>query len=170
MKHELTTGDRMFFAVLIKPFGEEAFNDVIAEALGIETVSADELQAADAVGGDTAAGTGPGTATDTGQMRDRPRAIRQAAGSESVADSLFLDFLAALPMAMTEIDAAFAARKWQALWQATHKLQGAAAICSLSALHVALVELARAARKPEVPGLVDAMAAVRHEVDRLIKQ
>ena len=69
----------------------------------------------------------------------------------------------------SEIDAAFAAREWQALWQATHKLQGAAAICSLPALHAALVELARAARNPDSPGLANALAGVRHEVDRLIK-
>ena len=165
MKQDLATGDRAFFAVLIKPFDEESFNHVIAEALDIKTVLVDELQDAGAVDGDTAAGTPPGM----GQMRDRSRAIRQAAGSESIADSLFRDFLAALPMAMDEIDAAYAAREWQALWQATHKLQGAAAICSLPALHAALVELARAARNPDSPGLANAVAGVRHEVDRLIK-
>ena len=78
--------------------------------------------------------------------KHRARAIEQAAGSVDIADALFSDFVAALPDALDSIGRAARRRDREALWQAAHRLQGAAATCCLPALQDALAALGKAAR------------------------
>jgi two-component system sensor histidine kinase BarA len=146
-----------FFACLIKPIDEDVFFAVIADALGL-----DRLPRAR---GAAAVPALPGTGSVP--IRDRLRAIRQAAGSESIADALFHDFLAALPTSIADIDAAHTARDWEQLWQAAHRLRGAAATCSLPLLHDALAVLGTVVREKDVQRVVVAVADVHREAERL---
>ncbi|MCB1774255.1 MAG: response regulator [Gammaproteobacteria bacterium] len=86
-------------------------------------------------------------------VRDTAQALRIAGGSERIAEKLFSDLRNELPQAVRELRASFEARSWSDLWQLSHRLHGAAAVCGVPALHHALGEL-----QPAV-ALEDAAAA-----------
>jgi CheY-like chemotaxis protein len=150
----LSRGDRDFAGCLTKPLDTDALLDTVAGHL--------DLGAADAAR-DTDGAAGPGAGDG---LRDRERAIAQAAGSAEIADALFEHFIDALPASLHAIDEAYRAGDWPGLWQATHRLQGAAATCSTPALFDALALLARAAKAEDAERIDDAMAEVLAQAGR----
>jgi two-component system sensor histidine kinase BarA len=151
----LSSGDRDFAGCLTKPLDTDALLDTLAELL--------DLGAADAPQDTAGADASESGAT----LRDRARAIAQAAGSAEIADALFEHFIEALPASVHAIDEAHRAGDWPGLWQATHRLQGAAATCSTPALFDALAVLARAAKAEDVGRIDEAVAEVLAQAGRL---
>ncbi|MCB1800499.1 MAG: response regulator [Gammaproteobacteria bacterium] len=74
-------------------------------------------------------------------VRDSDQALRIAGGSQGIADKLFAELRNDLPAAVGELKQKLAARDWSELWQLTHRLHGAAAVCGVPALYHALGEL-----------------------------
>ncbi|MFN2165896.1 MAG: Hpt domain-containing protein, partial [Anaerolineae bacterium] len=58
-------------------------------------------------------------------------------------------------------------RDWAALWQHTHRLHGAAAVCGVPALHRALSQLQQAVRDEQPRAIDEGMAKLRSEARRL---
>jgi len=151
----LSSGEAGFAGCLTKPLDVDALLDSVAGCLALG--SSDE----EPRGGDTPMPTAGAL------VHDRERAISQAAGSAEIADALFGHFIEALPVSLQAIDAAYRGRDWPQLWQATHRLQGAAATCSAPALFDALAVLAQAAKAGEADRIDGAMVEVLAQVQRL---
>ena len=73
--------------------------------------------------------------------RDEQQALRIAGGSAGVAGKLFDQLRDQLPSAIAEMRETLQHRDWTELWQLSHRLQGAAAVCGVPALYHALEEL-----------------------------
>ena len=54
---------------------------------------------------------------------------------------MFSELRRDLPQAVNDLQTSFEVRNWSALWQLSHRLHGAAAVCGVPALHHALGEL-----------------------------
>jgi two-component system sensor histidine kinase BarA len=150
----LSRGDNDFAGCLTKPLDTDALLDTVAEHLDPGT--ADATPETDGTDG-SEAGHG---------LRDRERAIAQAAGSAEIADALFEHFIETLPASLHAIDQAYRAGDWPGLWQATHRLQGAAATCSTPALFDALAVLARAAKAEDAERIDEGVAEVLVQAGR----
>jgi HPt (histidine-containing phosphotransfer) domain-containing protein len=98
-------------------------------------------------------------------VRDTKRVANKAGGAFAAADALLKEFRARLPSAIRGIDEAAGADDREALWQAVHWLQGAAATCSLPALCDALAEINRIARSGEKAAVSDARPSVHGEAN-----
>lgn len=73
-------------------------------------------------------------------LRDLQRAT-EIAGSQQMADQLFLAFLEELPEHLAHIRKSMELADWDKMWQRTHKIQGAAAACAVPACHAILLTL-----------------------------
>jgi CheY-like chemotaxis protein/HPt (histidine-containing phosphotransfer) domain-containing protein len=146
---------KLFSACLSKPIDEAKLIEALARTLQLPLIR-EPVVAADKV-----------AEVDVSLVRDHERAIAQAAGSEAIADALFSDFMDALPSAMQEIRDAHDSADAEQLWQSAHRLQGAAATCSLPALNEALSGLAQAARVGGAEQITGKMADLDREVRRL---
>jgi two-component system sensor histidine kinase BarA len=101
-------------------------------------------------------------------VRDIDQALRVAGGQRGIADKLFEQFRAELPRALADIQTSHRARDWAALWQHTHRLHGAAAVCGVPALHRALSELQRAVKNEQLAAIDEGLAILQREAERLL--
>jgi two-component system sensor histidine kinase BarA len=100
--------------------------------------------------------------------RDTAQALRIAGGSERIAGKLFSDLCRELPQAVVEIQASFEARNWSDLWQLSHRLHGAAAVCGVPALHHALGELQPAVALEDEDAVSVLLVRTLAEVDQVL--
>jgi two-component system sensor histidine kinase BarA len=147
-----------FDSCLVKPIDDRALRKSIARALDLPSVLVATAPVSEPA---------PDWQNPVTPVRDRPRAIEQAGGAVDVADGLFAAFLETLPDSMGRIRAAAGAGDLQALWAAAHRLQGAAASCSLPRLYDALAELARASKAGDMQRVAEALERVENEAARL---
>ena len=101
-------------------------------------------------------------------VRDTSQALRIAGGSERIAGKLFSDLCGELPQAIDELSASFDARNWSELWQLSHRLHGAAAVCGVPALYHALGELQPAVALEDDAAVSVLLARTFAEVDRVL--
>ena len=78
---------------------------------------------------------------NTWPVRDKAQALRIAGGSLGIAEKLFADLCQELPDTIESMQASLRLREWSELWQTSHRLHGAAAVCGVPALYHALEEL-----------------------------
>jgi two-component system sensor histidine kinase BarA len=74
-------------------------------------------------------------------VRDKAQALRIAGGSAGIADKLFAALCGELPDTIETMQASLRRRDWSELWQMSHRLHGAAAVCGVPALYHALEDL-----------------------------
>jgi two-component system sensor histidine kinase BarA len=74
-------------------------------------------------------------------VRDKAQALRIAGGSAGIADKLFTALCRELPDTIETMQASLQRRDWSELWQMSHRLHGAAAVCGVPALYHALEDL-----------------------------
>ena len=74
-------------------------------------------------------------------VRDKAQALRIAGGSAGIADKLFAELCRELPDTIEGMQASLHRHDWRELWQMSHRLHGAAAVCGVPALYHALEEL-----------------------------
>ncbi len=77
-------------------------------------------------------------------VRDEAQALRISGGSESIAAKLFQELRTELPETIDAMLNKLESKDWPELWQLSHRLHGAAAICGVPALYHALGELQHA--------------------------
>jgi two-component system sensor histidine kinase BarA len=82
-----------------------------------------------------------GSIQEAWPVRDQQQALRIAGGSENIAGRLFRELRAELPTAIEGLQSKLAERDWSELWQLSHRLHGAAAVCGVPALYHALNDL-----------------------------
>ena len=115
---------------LIKPISEEELHSVVKDLL--ESVPGPvELH-------DMRAHQKP---QKTWPVRDKAQALRIAGGSTGIADKLFAALCGELPETIETMHASLQRRDWSELWQMSHRLHGAAAVCGVPALYHALEDL-----------------------------
>ena len=96
-------------------------------------------------------------------VRDRAQALRIAGGSSRIADKLFEELRAELPITIAQLEHMLQRRNWSELWQITHRMHGAAAICGVPALCQALSEL-----QPAIT--IEDESAVSALLDKVLEQ
>jgi CheY-like chemotaxis protein len=69
-----------------------------------------------------------------------------------------------LPQTEIEFQQLFQQQNWAELWQAAHKLKGAATICKFSQLKEALLELELACKEEQVERIGAGLQKIRHEI------
>ena len=115
---------------LIKPVDEKELHSVVSELLDSPTTPAAYLK------------THPkAVQQQEWPIRDKDRAMRIAGGAAGIADKLFEELREELPGALDELRESLRHRNWSELWQLSHRLHGAAAVCGVPALSHALGEL-----------------------------
>ena len=143
---------------IIKPVAEENLRQIINELLE-----------------GTQAPTTPLVITDTPQpngsdrpVRDPGQALRIAGGSESIAAKLFEELCNELPSALAQIQACFMDKDWPELWQLSHRLHGASAVCGVPSLYHALGELQRAVWLEDQPTVTLLLDRVADEIAQVL--
>jgi two-component system sensor histidine kinase BarA len=101
-------------------------------------------------------------------VRDAAQALRIAGGSERIANRLFSELRRDLPHAIDDLQTSFATRNWSELWQASHRLHGAAAVCGVPALHYALGELQPAVALEDDVAVSVLLARTVAEIDQIL--
>jgi two-component system sensor histidine kinase BarA len=101
-------------------------------------------------------------------VRDAAQALRIAGGSERIANRLFNEMRRDLPHAIDDLQTSFATRNWSEMWQLSHRLHGAAAVCGVPALHYALGELQPAVALEDEVAVSLLLAQTVAEIDRIL--
>ena len=146
-------------AYLVKPLEERKLRAIISQLLGLH--SPDQAEAygqAEAL-----------PVVSSLPTRDLEQALRVAGGQRGIADKLFAQLMAELPSALQEIRHSHRRQDWSGLWQYTHRLQGAAAVCGVPALHFALNVLQQAVKAEQPLAIDEALVELQHEADRLFE-
>jgi two-component system sensor histidine kinase BarA len=146
-------------AYLVKPLEENKLRTVISGLLGLQSPGIEQPR-----GKPVALPVLSSLPT-----RDLDQALRVAGGQRGIADKLFAQFLTELPAALKEIRDSHQRQDWSGLWQHTHRLHGAAAVCGVPALHFALNVLQQAVKAEQPLAIEDALVDVQHETDRLLE-
>ena len=143
---------------LIKPVAEEDLRQIIHELLE------------DAPGAAAFVSAGGVTRQTTTErpVRDPAQALRIAGGSASIAAKLFEELCHELPSSLSELRVCFAARNWSELWQLSHRLHGASAVCGVPALYHALGELQRAVWLEDEASVDSLLDRVANEIDLVL--
>ncbi len=159
-KNRLPLGTRGFDACIIKPIAEDKLIQTLQQLLladrtyqtSLETTDEQDISQHDA---------------KPLPIRDMAQALRIAGGSESIADSLFLQLLQALPQDLQHINERIDQQQWEEAWQAIHKLQGSSALCGLSALSQRLKQLQAIIQHGQVEQILGIWQQVEKESRRL---
>jgi two-component system sensor histidine kinase BarA len=101
-------------------------------------------------------------------VRDHAQALRIAGGSTGIATRLFEELRAELPATVATLRSSLANHDWPELWQMSHRLHGAAAVCGVPALYHALGELQPAIGLEDEPTVSVLLGHVEHEAQRVI--
>ena len=143
---------------LIKPVAEEDLRQIIHEL----------LEGAPGTAAFVSAGGVTRQATTERPVRDPAQALRIAGGSASIAAKLFEELCRELPSSLSELRACFAARNWSELWQLSHRLHGASAVCGVPALYHAMGELQRAVWLEDESSVDSLLGRVANEIDLVL--
>ena len=127
---------------LIKPVDEEELRSVVGDLLDSPTAPATFVKS-----DKTAA------QRQAWPIRDKDRAMRIAGGAAGIADKLFEELCEELPDALDELSDNLRRRNWSELWQLSHRLHGAAAVCGVPALSHALGDLQTAIALEDEPSV-----------------
>ena len=103
-------------------------------------------------------------------VRDAEQALRIAGGSRGIAGKLFDDLCEELPQTIETLRETFASGDWSELWQLSHRLHGAAAVCGVPALYHALGDLQPAITLEDEPTVSVLLDRVAQEAQRVIEQ
>ena len=145
-----------FHRYLIKPVKDEDLRAIVAELLvggpPIKFLNASET----------------GSAQEVWPIRDHQQALRIAGGSENIAGRLFRELRAELPTAIEGLQSKLAERDWSELWQLSHRLHGAAAVCGVPALYHALNDLQPAITLEDEATVSLLLERVDREAQRII--
>jgi len=129
-----------FTNYLLKPLEENMIQNVLAEALGLEHQSSNQK-------------TDNPTTTSRFQelvTRDKEQALRISGGSEPIAAKLLDALILDLSKNIEEINQQFNEQRLNEMWDLTHRLHGAAAICGVPALHSSLNELQKSIKMKDL--------------------
>jgi two-component system sensor histidine kinase BarA len=100
-------------------------------------------------------------------IRDQAQALRIAGGSASIAAKLFGELRAELPATIASLRNQLEKRDWSELWQLSHRLHGAAAVCGVPALYHALGELQPAITLEDEAAVSALLERVAREAQRV---
>jgi two-component system sensor histidine kinase BarA len=145
-----------FHRYLIKPVKDEDLRAIVAELL-LDGPPVKFLNA-----------SVTGSAQDAWPIRDHQQALRIAGGSENIAGRLFRELRAELPTAIEGLQGKLAERDWSELWQLSHRLHGAAAVCGVPALYHALNDLQPAITLEDEATVSRLLERVDREAQRII--
>ncbi len=101
-------------------------------------------------------------------VRDRAQALRIAGGSDSIASKLFEDLCAELPKTLATMRDHLAQEDWEKMWQVSHRLHGATAVCGVPALYHALGDLQPAITLEDEATVSSVFCRVEEEAQRLL--
>jgi two-component system sensor histidine kinase BarA len=101
-------------------------------------------------------------------IRDNAQALRIAGGSEAIARKLFEELRAELPTSLEVLRRHLDDNDWAELWQLSHRLHGAAAVCGVPALHHALGDLQPAISLEDQATVAMLLERVEQEAQRII--
>jgi two-component system sensor histidine kinase BarA len=147
-----------FDAFLVKPLNEQKLKRVISELLGLTPPST----------GDELSQPSDLSRRETLPVRDLEHALRVAGGQQGIAEKLFDQFITELPDAMQQIQESYAKKDWTGLWQHTHRLHGAAAVCGVPALHFAINQLQLAVKAEQLLAIEEALELLKKETENLL--
>ncbi|WP_164513336.1 response regulator [Thiosocius teredinicola] len=102
-------------------------------------------------------------------VRDQAQALRIAGGSESIARKLFEELRRELPTTIDALRQNLTEKNWSELWQLSHRLHGASAVCGVPALYHALGELQPAITLEDDSAVSMLLERVIHEAQRIIE-
>ncbi len=102
-------------------------------------------------------------------VRDQAQALRIAGGSESIARKLFEELRRELPTTIDALRHNLTENNWSELWQLSHRLHGASAVCGVPALYHALGELQPAITLEDDSAVSMLLERVIHEAQRIIE-
>ncbi len=153
-----------FDAYLIKPIEEQELSRLLRKHLFPSIPTAKETESSE-----KSRSLSPFPADKTPPVRDRAQALRIAGGAERIAANLFAEFLESLPKELSAIHALLDEKKWEELWQAVHRLKGAAAVCGIPAFSAALVAFQQAVQEEDATAAHRRLAAMETEKERLIQ-
>ena len=142
---------------LIKPVNEDDLRGAISE-LQEGVTHAQYINARSA----------PATQSDW-PVRDQAQALRIAGGSSRIATKLFEELRGELPTTVAALRSHLAAKDWSELWQLSHRLHGAAAVCGVPALYHALGDLQPAVTLEDEPTISVLVDRVALEAQRVIE-
>jgi two-component system sensor histidine kinase BarA len=142
--------------MLLKPVGEDELRQAVKDLLdGVASPAITEIPA-------------PAAAPADLPPRDPDQALRIAGGSERIARKLFVELRDDLPGALAKMRASYERQDWSGLWQLSHRLHGAAAVCGVPALHHALGELQTAVALEDDAAIGVLLDSTLAEADRLL--
>jgi two-component system sensor histidine kinase BarA len=101
-------------------------------------------------------------------VRDHEQALRIAGGAEGIAEKLFEEFRAELPKTLNDMRSHLTGNDWTELWQLSHRLHGAAAVCGVPAFYHALGDLQPAITLEDEPTVGVLLERVEQEAQRII--
>ncbi len=143
---------------LIKPVAEDDLRRIIHEL----------LEGAPGPAAFVSAGGAPRQTATERPVRDPAQALRIAGGSASIAAKLFEELCRELPSSLSELRNCFTERNWSELWQLSHRLHGASAVCGVPALYHALGELQRAVWLEDESSVDNLLDRVAGEIDLVL--
>jgi len=144
---------------LIKPVNEEELRSVVRDLLVAGTRP-----------GDFVVASVQRAPRHKWPLRDKDQAMRIAGGADGIATKLFAELRAELPTSIEDLRDNLRRRNWSELWQLSHRLHGAAAVCGVPALCHALGDLQPAIAledEPSVKVLLDEVAEQAKQVTEL---
>ena len=100
-------------------------------------------------------------------VRDESQALRIAGGSAGIAAKLFSQLCDELPDTIEELRESLRRRDWSELWQLSHRLHGAAAVCGVPALSHALGDLQPAIALEDESSVILLLDLVSEEAQRI---
>ena len=101
-------------------------------------------------------------------VRDNAQALRIAGGSEGIARKLFEELRGELPNSLEVLRRHLNDNDWAELWQLSHRLHGAAAVCGVPAFYHALGDLQPAISLEDQPTVAMLLERVEQEAQRII--
>lgn len=101
-------------------------------------------------------------------VRDQAQALRIAGGSESIARKLFEELRHEMPSTIDALRDNLDDKNWSELWQLSHRLHGASAVCGVPALYHALGELQPAISLEDEAAVSILLERVIQEAERII--
>jgi len=144
---------------LIKPVNDEELRSMVRDLLGAPTRP-----------GDLVVASVKHAPRREWPVRDKVQAMRIAGGADGIANRLFEELRAELPTSIADLRENLRHRNWSELWQLSHRLHGAAAVCGVPALCHALGDLQPAIAledEPSVTVLLDEVAEQAKRVTEL---
>ncbi len=156
-KNQREIGRAGIHRFIIKPVSDEVLREAVEDLIAGAAEPASFIDAS----ANMRAGTDQ-------PVRDPAQALRISGGSQGIADKLFNELCGELPDSVAEMYQCVALRNWSELWQLSHRLHGAAAVCGVPALYHALGELQPAVSLEDEPAIDTLLQRVAQEAKRVL--